>query len=67
MSQPHAQAEIEELRQRIIDEVDSGKYEDLYAEYIEEHTVIGNNHMLIAAIESGRYFDDFIDHLMNSL
>jgi len=67
MSQPHAQAEIEELRQRLIDEMDSGKYEDLYAEYIEEHTVIGNNHMLIAAMESGHYFDAFIDHLMDSL
>jgi len=67
MSQPHAQAEIEELRQRFIDEMDSGMYEDLYAEFIETQTPIGNNHMLIRAMESGHYFDAFIDHLMDSL
>lgn len=67
MSQPHAQADIEELRERLFDELDSGKYDDAYAEFIETKTPIGNNHMLIAAIESGDYADAFIDHLINSL
>jgi hypothetical protein len=67
MSQPHIQAELAEERQRLIDEIDSGKYEDLYAEFIETQTPIGNGHMLIAAMESGRYFDAFIDHLMEAL
>ena len=67
MSQPQAQAEIEELRQRLFDELDSGKYDYEYAEFIETQTPIGNNHMLIKAIESGDYADAFIDHLMNSL
>jgi hypothetical protein len=43
---------------------DSYKLDDRYAEYIEEHASIGNGTMLINAMESGDYFDDFKDSLV---
>ena len=38
--------------------------DDAYAEYIMERTSIGNDHMLIAAMERGDYFESFMDSMV---
>ena len=38
--------------------------DDAYAEYIMEHTSIGNDHMLIAAMERGDYLESFMDSMV---
>ena len=39
--------------------------EDRYAEYIEEHHPVGNNHVLIRLMESGDFYDDFKEYIMS--
>jgi hypothetical protein len=39
--------------------------EDRYAEYIEDHHPVGNNHVLIRLMESGDFYDDFKEYIMS--
>jgi len=46
------------------DKMNTYELDDAYAEYIMEHTSIGNDHMLIAAMERGDFFEDFMDTMV---
>jgi hypothetical protein len=38
--------------------------EDRYAEYIEAHHPVGNNHVLIRLMERGDYYEDFKESMV---
>ncbi len=52
-------------------EVESGKYDDQYADYIMEHSsgdrLICDGDTLIVAMEDGYLFDDFVEHLFYNI
>jgi hypothetical protein len=52
--------------QEFEDKMNTYELDDAYAEYIMEHTSIGNDHMLIAAMERGDFFEDFMDKMVDS-
>ena len=47
------------------DKMNTYELEDRYAEYIEEHHPVGNNHVLIRLMESGDFYDDFKEYIMS--
>lgn len=54
-------------RNQLEDEVSQGKYDEIYAEWVNERakgeTLICNGDDLIRVMESNRYFDEFVDYL----
>ena len=50
--------------QEFEDKMNTYELDDMYAEYIMERTSIGNDHMLIAAMERGDFFEDFMDSMV---
>ena len=50
--------------QEFEDAMNSYELDDAYAEYIMEHTSIGNGEMLIHAMERGDFFEDFMDSVV---
>jgi len=50
--------------QEFEDAMNTYELDDAYAEYIMERTSIGNDHMLIAAMERGDFFEDFMDSMV---
>jgi len=50
--------------QEFNDAMNTYELDDAYAEYIMERTSIGNDHMLIAAMERGDYFESFMDSMV---
>ncbi len=54
-------------RQELEDEVDAGKHNDAYWEYVVSRTTWRGEDALHAEIESGDYFDDFVDHLLDKV
>lgn len=47
------------------DKMNTYELEDRYAEYIESHHPVGNNHVLIRLMERGDYYEDFKEYMMN--
>jgi len=47
------------------DAMNTYKLDDQYAEYIENQVPIGNNHMLVHAMESGQYYEGFRESLVD--
>jgi len=47
------------------DKMNTYELEDRYAEYIEDHHPVGNNHVLIRLMESGDFYDDFKEYIMS--
>jgi len=52
--------------QEFEDKMNTYELDDAYAEYIMEHTSIGNGEMLIHAMERGDFFEDFMDSMVDS-
>ena len=52
-------------RQELEDEVDAGKHDDAYWEYVVSRTTWRGEDALLDEIESGHYFDDFLNHLLD--
>lgn len=52
-------------REQLEDEVSNGDHDEAYADYLinKSGARIGNGDMLIEAMESGNYFDEFVDEL----
>jgi hypothetical protein len=57
LGEPMSEEEFEDKMNRY--ELDSE-----YAEYIEDHHPVGNNHVLIRLMESGDFYDDFKEYIM---
>jgi len=51
--------------QEFEDKMNTYELEDRYAEYIEDHHPVGNNHVLIRLMESGDFYDDFKEYIMS--
>jgi hypothetical protein len=73
MNAQQYQAEVmDELKQRMIieNEAENGKYDDEYAEFVmaykDVNNPIFNGDMLIAAMENGYLWNDFIDYLVKT-
>ena len=49
---------------KMIDKVSGGEFYDEYSAYICEQTPIGNGDMLIEALESGDYLEDFCQSIL---
>jgi len=47
------------------DKMNTYELEDRYAEFIEDHHPVGNNHVLIRLMESGDFYDDFKEYIMS--
>ena len=47
------------------DKMNTYELEDRYAEYIESHHPVGNNHVLIRLMERGDYYEDFKEYMMS--
>ena len=47
------------------DKMNTYELEDRYAEYIESHHPVGNNHVLIRLMERGDFYDDFKEDMMS--
>jgi len=50
--------------QEFEDKMNTYELDDDYAEYIMQHTSIGNGEMLIHAMERGDYFESFMDSMV---
>ena len=46
------------------DAMNTYELEDRYAEFIEAHHPVGNNHVLIRLMESGDFYEDFKDSMV---
>jgi hypothetical protein len=54
-------------RKQLEDEVDAGKHDAAYWEYVMGRTTWRGEDALFEEIESGCYFDDFVDHLLDKV
>jgi hypothetical protein len=49
---------------KMMDRVSEGEFSDEYSAYIYDQTPIGNGTMLIEALESGDYLEDFCQSIL---
>tara|TARA_B110000285_G_C14963210_1_gene532726 strand:+ start:135 stop:386 length:252 start_codon:yes stop_codon:yes gene_type:complete len=49
---------------KMMDRVSEGEFSDAYEAYIYDQTPIGNGEMLIEALESGDYLEDFCQSIL---
>lgn len=49
---------------KMMDQVSEGKFYDEYSAYICDQTPIGNGDMLVEALESGDYLEDFCKSIL---
>ena len=49
---------------KVMDKVSKGEFSDEYEAYIYDQTPIGNGDMLIEALESGDYLEDFCQSIL---